>query len=120
MTSLPSFHHWISLHHDGHAQQVEMGLLLERRNGAFLLSSIGPCVVLLLLGHLSFIAFPLQQFTDRASTSLSLLIVVAALFSQAREKQAAKFAIFLHSPGVIIHSYIMVTKLPWTFFLYVR
>ncbi|KAK8382002.1 hypothetical protein O3P69_015180 [Scylla paramamosain] len=63
-------------------QQVEMGLLLERRNGAFLFSSIGPCVVLLLLGHLSFVAFPLHQFTDRASTSLSLLIVVAALFSQ--------------------------------------
>ncbi|XP_045138362.1 gamma-aminobutyric acid receptor subunit rho-3-like [Portunus trituberculatus] len=64
------------------SQEVKMGLLLTRRSGAFLLSSIGPCVVLLLLGHLSFVAFPLHQFTDRASTSLSLLIVVAALFSQ--------------------------------------
>ncbi|XP_050690041.1 uncharacterized protein LOC126982203 [Eriocheir sinensis] len=64
-------------------QRVEIGLLLQRRNGAFMLSSIGPCVVLALLGHLSFLAFPLHLFTDRASTSLSLLIVVAALFSQA-------------------------------------
>lgn len=88
-TSLTSFHHWISLLPDGHTQQVEMGLLLKRRSGAFLFSSIGPCVVLLLLGHLSFIAFPLHQFTERASTSLSLLIVVASLFSQAREAQAA-------------------------------
>nr|XP_053633552.1 glycine receptor subunit alphaZ1-like isoform X1 [Cherax quadricarinatus] len=62
--------------------EVLMVMVLERRSEAFLLSAVGPCLVLGLLGHLSFLAFPLNHFSERANTSLSLLIVVAALFSQ--------------------------------------
>ncbi|KAK3855457.1 hypothetical protein Pcinc_038149 [Petrolisthes cinctipes] len=62
--------------------QVEVAVLLERRNEAYLLSALGPCLVLGLLGHLSFVAFSINEFNERASTALSLLIVVAALFSQ--------------------------------------
>ncbi|KAK4326156.1 hypothetical protein Pmani_003302 [Petrolisthes manimaculis] len=61
---------------------VEVAVLLERRNEAYLLSALGPCLVLGLLGHLSFVAFSINEFNERASTALSLLIVVAALFSQ--------------------------------------
>ncbi|KAK7081473.1 hypothetical protein SK128_020039, partial [Halocaridina rubra] len=61
---------------------VELAILLERRGEAFLKSAIGPCLILGLLGHLSFLAFPVDEFNERASTSLSLLIVVASLFSQ--------------------------------------
>lgn len=61
---------------------MEVAVLLERRNEAFLLSALGPCLVLGLLGHLSFIAFSINEFNERASTALSLLIVVSALFSQ--------------------------------------
>ncbi|KAK7077723.1 hypothetical protein SK128_013344 [Halocaridina rubra] len=66
-----------------HVRRVELAILLERRGEAFLKSAIGPCLILGLLGHISFLAFPVDEFNERASTSLSLLIVVASLFSQA-------------------------------------
>lgn len=62
--------------------EVTYALLFERKYEAYLLSAVGPCVVLGLLGHLTFVAYPLDQFNERATTALSLLIVVAALFSQ--------------------------------------
>lgn len=61
---------------------VDFALLFERKFEAYLLSAVGPCVVLGLLGHVTFIAYPLHHFNERAATALSLLIVVAALFSQ--------------------------------------
>ncbi|XP_071547094.1 gamma-aminobutyric acid receptor alpha-like [Panulirus ornatus] len=57
--------------------------MLKRHSEAFLLSVIGPCLVLCFLGHLTFVAYPLHKFDERTSTSVTLLIVVAALFSQA-------------------------------------
>ncbi|XP_064108060.1 uncharacterized protein LOC135216610 [Macrobrachium nipponense] len=62
--------------------QVVVAVLIDRRSKAFFLTMLGPCIVLEMLGHLSFLAFPIDEFYQRASTSLSLLIVVASLFSQ--------------------------------------
>ncbi|XP_066977831.1 uncharacterized protein [Macrobrachium rosenbergii] len=62
--------------------QVVVAVLIDRKSEAFFLTMLGPCIVLEMLGHLSFLAFPIDEFYQRASTSLSLLIVVASLFSQ--------------------------------------
>ncbi|XP_068233814.1 uncharacterized protein [Palaemon carinicauda] len=62
--------------------QVVIAVLIERKNKAFFLTMLGPCIVLEMLGLLSFLAFPIDEFYQRASTCLSLLIVVASIFSQ--------------------------------------
>ena len=61
---------------------VKFQFLLERIYMSYLMTTFGPCIVLCGLGSVSMIAFKIDDFTDRITITLSLLIVVAALFSQ--------------------------------------
>ncbi|XP_066977933.1 uncharacterized protein [Macrobrachium rosenbergii] len=61
---------------------VVIAVMIRRRSEGFFLTTLGPCLVLEILGHISLVAFPVDEFYQRASTALSLLIVMASLFSQ--------------------------------------
>ena len=61
---------------------VRFSFLLERIYVSYLMTTFGPCIVLCGLGSVTMIAFELDNFTDRITITLSLLIVVASLFSQ--------------------------------------
>ena len=61
---------------------VKFKFLLKRIYMSYLMTTFGPCIVLCGLGSVSMIAFKIDDFTDRITITLSLLIVVAALFSQ--------------------------------------
>lgn len=68
--------------HDSSKSQVDLKLLFYRRFEAYLLTTFVPCVVLYLLSQLTLTHFRLENFTDRITVTLSLLIVIASLFSQ--------------------------------------
>lgn len=68
--------------HDSSKSQVDLKLLFYRRFEAYLLTTFVPCVVLYLLSQLTLTHFRLESFTDRITVTLSLLIVIASLFSQ--------------------------------------
>lgn len=68
--------------HDSSKRQVNLKLLFYRRFEAYLLTTFVPCVVLYLLSQLTLTHFRLESFTDRITVTLSLLIVIASLFSQ--------------------------------------
>ncbi|ROT73128.1 hypothetical protein C7M84_008444 [Penaeus vannamei] len=55
--------------------------LLERYYGTHILTTIGPCFVLTVIGYLTQL-FGSDNFSDRIMVTLSCLIVVASLFSQ--------------------------------------
>lgn len=57
-------------------------MLLERVYNSYLLTTFIPCIVLCILGSITMIAFRPDNFTDRVTVTISLLIVVASLFSQ--------------------------------------
>ena len=61
---------------------VTFKFILERIYLSYLMTTFGPCIVLCGLGSVTMIAFNIDNFTDRITVTLSLLIVVAALFSQ--------------------------------------
>ncbi|XP_071541421.1 gamma-aminobutyric acid receptor subunit rho-2-like [Panulirus ornatus] len=61
---------------------VRFKLLFYRRYEAYLLTTFGPCVILYMLSKLTLTRFQIAGFTDRITVSLSLLIVIASLFSQ--------------------------------------
>ena len=57
-------------------------LLLTRRYDSYLYTTFLPCIILCVLGALTMIFFRIDDFSDRITVTLSLLIVVASLFSQ--------------------------------------
>ncbi|XP_053648433.1 uncharacterized protein [Cherax quadricarinatus] len=57
-------------------------LLFFRRYEAYLLTTFVPCIILYLLSELTLTHFRLDDFTDRITVTLSLLIVITSLFSQ--------------------------------------
>ncbi|XP_047737925.1 acetylcholine receptor subunit alpha-type acr-7-like [Hyalella azteca] len=61
---------------------LKIVVLLRRKYFSYLLTTFFPCIVLSLLGSLTMISFRLDNFQDRITVTLSLLIVVASLFSQ--------------------------------------
>ncbi|KAK7085452.1 hypothetical protein SK128_028025, partial [Halocaridina rubra] len=56
--------------------------LLSRNYQSHLLTIFLPCTILCYLAHLTLTNFRLENFTNRISVTLSLLIVLASLFSQ--------------------------------------
>ncbi|XP_042860196.1 uncharacterized protein LOC122246016 [Penaeus japonicus] len=66
---------------EGKDTQVLLELSLERKWGAYLLNTFLPCVVLAAIGLITHI-FPHEDFSDRVTTTLSCLIVMAAFFIQ--------------------------------------
>ncbi|KAG7165243.1 Gamma-aminobutyric acid receptor subunit rho-1-like 3, partial [Homarus americanus] len=61
---------------------MNLRLLFFRRYEAYLLTTFVPCIILYLLSELTLTHFRLDDFTDRITVTLSLLIVIASLFSQ--------------------------------------
>ncbi|XP_069157078.1 uncharacterized protein [Procambarus clarkii] len=61
---------------------MNLRLLFFRRFQAYLLTTFVPCIILYLLSELTLTHFRLDAFTDRITVTLSLLIVIASLFSQ--------------------------------------
>lgn len=61
---------------------LTLKLLFVRRFEAFLLTTFLPCIILCALSQLTLTHFNLDDFTDRITVTLSLLIVIASLFSQ--------------------------------------
>ena len=57
-------------------------IFFTRRYYSYLLTTFFPCVILYILGVLTMTSFKLDNFSDRITVTLSLLIVVASLFSQ--------------------------------------
>ena len=64
------------------SQWVEINILLTRRFESYLLTTFVPCIILVILGQVTLTHFGLDDFQDRITVTLSLLIVVASLFSQ--------------------------------------
>ncbi|KAG7168031.1 Glutamate-gated chloride channel-like 10, partial [Homarus americanus] len=62
--------------------EVIVYVLFTRKFIAYLLTTFLPCIVLCILSHLTLTHFQLDNFTDRITVTLSLLIVIASLFSQ--------------------------------------
>lgn len=63
-------------------EEVKLQFLFNRRFEAYLLTTFMPCVLLCILAHITLTHFQLENFTDRITVTLSLLIVLASLFSQ--------------------------------------
>lgn len=63
-------------------KQVIVKLLFIRRSAAFVTTTFLPCILLCLLAHMTLTHFKLENFNDRIMVTLSLLIVLASLFSQ--------------------------------------
>ncbi|ROT61371.1 hypothetical protein C7M84_020852 [Penaeus vannamei] len=61
---------------------LTLKLLFVRRFEAYLLTTFLPCIILCALSQLTLTHFNLDDFTDRITVTLSLLIVIASLFSQ--------------------------------------
>lgn len=61
---------------------IQLLVLFSRRYEAFLLTTFLPCFFLAFLSVLTLTHFQLDGFTDRITVTLSLLIVIASLFSQ--------------------------------------
>ena len=61
---------------------LNIKILFRRKYDSYLLTIFLPCVVLYILGVLTMTSFHLDNFKDRMNVTLSLLIVVASLFSQ--------------------------------------
>ncbi|KAK3873063.1 hypothetical protein Pcinc_021897 [Petrolisthes cinctipes] len=63
-------------------EEVKLQFLFNRRFEAYMLTTFMPCVLLCILAHITLTHFQLENFTDRITVTLSLLIVLASLFSQ--------------------------------------
>lgn len=63
-------------------EEVKLQFLFNRRFEAYLLTTFMPCVLLCILAQITLTHFQLENFTDRITVTLSLLIVLASLFSQ--------------------------------------
>ena len=61
---------------------VHINVMLIRRFESYLLTTFIPCLVLVILGQVTLTHFARDDFQDRITVTLSLLIVVASLFSQ--------------------------------------
>lgn len=61
---------------------ITIKILFRRKYDSYLLTTFLPCIVLYILGVLTMTSFHLDNFGDRIGVTLSLLIVVASLFSQ--------------------------------------
>lgn len=67
---------------NGNSNLLILKLLFIRRFEAFLLTTFLPCIILCSLSQLTLTHFNIDDFTDRITVTLSLLIVIASLFSQ--------------------------------------
>ncbi|KAF2363276.1 Neurotransmitter-gated ion-channel ligand-binding domain [Trinorchestia longiramus] len=63
-------------------KQLRIHVLMKRKYFSYLLTTFLPCIILSVLGSMTMISFRLDNFQDRITVTLSLLIVVASLFSQ--------------------------------------
>lgn len=63
-------------------REVELRLLFTHKFSAYVMTTFLPCVILCLLAHVTLTHFQLTDFNDRIMVTLSLLIVLASLFSQ--------------------------------------
>lgn len=62
--------------------EVSVKMLFTRKFIGYLLTTFLPCAILYTLSEFTLILFRLDGFTDRITVTLSLLIVIASLFSQ--------------------------------------
>lgn len=62
---------------------LNINILVRRKFYSHLVTTFYPCIILYFLGFLTMTTFNLGNFRDRITVTLSLLIVVASLFSQA-------------------------------------
>ena len=70
------------IHDESNRSQVNIFVKLERRYYSYLCTTYLPCTILLILGDLTLMCFRIDDFTDKITITLSLLIVVASIFSQ--------------------------------------
>jgi len=61
---------------------INIFVLLRRRFQSYILTQFLPCFFLLILGNFTLLCFRIDDFADKITITLSLLIVVASLFSQ--------------------------------------
>ncbi|XP_050729953.1 uncharacterized protein LOC127005238 [Eriocheir sinensis] len=61
---------------------VALRLLFTHKFSAYVMTTFCPCIILCLLAHVTLTHFQLTDFNDRIMVTLSLLIVLASLFSQ--------------------------------------
>ena len=64
------------------SQWINLNVMLSRRFESYLLTSIIPCIVLVALGQITLTHFGLDDFQDRVTITIALLIVIALFFSQ--------------------------------------
>lgn len=69
-------------HLRGGGAVVVLRLLFTHKFAAYLMTTFFPCIILCLLAHVTLTHFQLTDFNDRIMVTLSLLIVLASLFSQ--------------------------------------
>ncbi|XP_063888524.1 uncharacterized protein LOC135115557 [Scylla paramamosain] len=61
---------------------VIVHLLFTRKFESYVMTTFLPCIILCLLAHTTLTHFKIENFNDRIMVTLSLLIVLASLFSQ--------------------------------------
>lgn len=61
---------------------ISVKVLLFRKYQSYMLTTFLPCGILIILGNFTLTGFLVNNFSDRIMVTLSLLIVVASLFSQ--------------------------------------
>ncbi|CAL4152825.1 unnamed protein product [Meganyctiphanes norvegica] len=61
---------------------ITLKLLIRRASQTYLLTTFLPCSSLCILGQMTLTHFSIDNFSDRITVSVSLLIVIASLFSQ--------------------------------------
>ncbi|XP_047478927.1 glutamate-gated chloride channel-like [Penaeus chinensis] len=66
----------------GDVPEIALVVLFTRKFESFLLTTFLPCIILCALSQLTLTHFHLDDFPDRITVTLSLLIVLASLFSQ--------------------------------------
>ena len=67
---------------DQNENSVKIYFILGRFYFSYLLTAFLPCIIIIMISEITVILFPLKDFTNRITVTLSLLIVVASLFAQ--------------------------------------